>query len=554
VKTLRRAGLRLRRDRAIACAIFGTGLGLVAAISLAVLSRLTPLALPNELARWSVISGISGCTFGAVAGFVWPAPIGFVARRADQACNLRERLSTALELSRDASSSTLGGQQVADTDRVASGLRSIPRLGPQIARRELGILAGLLVFLVVGIWAPNPRSADLRERRASAAEVEAAKDEILALRMSVLELPDLDEESRAALDTRLADLAERLDPGDLTQTEAQAEIAAAEEDIKRLEDSSVPERVRALQRSAPELQTSGATADIGNALAAGDISAAAEALAELGESAKMLSPEEQQALAARLAEMAALQSEPNPEIATALEAAAASLAAGDTTSAAAALAQAGAATQSLASSAAAGEAAAAAAAGLNNVRQQLASSQSGASAAASGTPGSGQAGQAGQPGQGNLAGSGTGAGAGSGAGAGAGTGGGAGAAQPPNQQTTAGGTSSNNQLRQGETGQTGTRDRESVYAPAEFNASQGDPDFIAGREQSTEQQSGARPGQGVVTAAAVPYDEVYGTYAREAGRDIEQGAVPPALRNYVRDYFSALEPESEPVQDDENDS
>nr|MDQ3044638.1 hypothetical protein [Chloroflexota bacterium] len=46
VKTLRRAGLRLRRDRAIACAIFGTGLGLVAAISLAVLSRLTPLALP----------------------------------------------------------------------------------------------------------------------------------------------------------------------------------------------------------------------------------------------------------------------------------------------------------------------------------------------------------------------------------------------------------------------------------------------------------------------------------------------------------------------------
>jgi len=484
-----------------------------------------------------------------MSGFAWSAPVGLVARRTDQACNLRERLSTALELSRDAGFSALGRQQLDDADRVARGIQAIPRLGPHISTRQLAIVAGLFVLLGLTIWAPNPRTADLRERRAGEAEVDAARADVLALRASVMELPDLDEQSRAALDARLAELTERLDPGDMSQLEAQAEIAAAEEEIKRLEDASIPERTQALQRSAPELQTSGATAQVGNALAAGNLPAAAGALAELGESAKSLSPEEQQALASRLAEMAALQAEPNPEIAAALAAAAASLAAGDSASAAAALAQAGAATQSLANAAAAGQAAAAAAAILSTTRQQLASNATGESAAASGTPGSGQAGQAGQagqPGQGNQPGSNQGKGTGSGAGAGTG--------QGSSQRTSPGGTSGNGQPSQGEPGQTGSRDEESVYAPAEFNSGQGDPDFIAGREQGAEQQSGARAGQGAITAAAVPYNEVYVSYARQASRDIEQGAVPPALRSYVRDYFSALEPEADsaaPASEDE---
>ena len=68
-------------------------------------------------------------------------------------------------------------------------------------------------------------------------------------------------------------------------------------------------------------------------------------------------------------------------------------------------------------------------------------------------------------------------------------------------------------------------------------------------------ETSAQIGTGAVTDATVPYSAVYGEYERQASRDLEQGAVPPPLQPYVRDYFSALEPgTSEAIEDEEGNS
>lgn len=42
--------------------------------------------------------------------------------------------------------------------------------------------------------------------------------------------------------------------------------------------------------------------------------------------------------------------------------------------------------------------------------------------------------------------------------------------------------------------------------------------------------------------AAVPYREVYAEYAEQAGAALEGSYIPLGMKQYVRDYFSSLEP------------
>jgi hypothetical protein len=42
--------------------------------------------------------------------------------------------------------------------------------------------------------------------------------------------------------------------------------------------------------------------------------------------------------------------------------------------------------------------------------------------------------------------------------------------------------------------------------------------------------------------AAVPYREVYAEYADHAGAALEESYIPLGLKQYVREYFSSLEP------------
>ncbi len=87
-----------------------------------------------------------------------------------------------------------------------------------------------------------------------------------------------------------------------------------------------------------------------------------------------------------------------------------------------------------------------------------------------------------------------------------------------------------------------------VYQPFRPNSQPGDPDFVQGQHgeggdvQRRESESML---PGVNNPSLVPYEEVYPEYSRSASEALERGYIPPHMKDYVRDYFSQLEPGSE---------
>ena len=85
-----------------------------------------------------------------------------------------------------------------------------------------------------------------------------------------------------------------------------------------------------------------------------------------------------------------------------------------------------------------------------------------------------------------------------------------------------------------------------VYQPYTPNAKPGDPSYVQGQQSGngqTQVQQGQSAMPGVANGAQVPYSQVLPDYQRSAGEALDQSAIPPHLKNYVRDYFSQLEPQ-----------
>jgi hypothetical protein len=83
-----------------------------------------------------------------------------------------------------------------------------------------------------------------------------------------------------------------------------------------------------------------------------------------------------------------------------------------------------------------------------------------------------------------------------------------------------------------------------VYQPYQPGP-QGEQEFIPGQQgEEGEMQSQERESQlpGVNNPSLVPYEQVYPEYEQSASEALERGYIPPHLKDYVRDYFSNLEP------------
>ena len=71
----------------------------------------------------------------------------------------------------------------------------------------------------------------------------------------------------------------------------------------------------------------------------------------------------------------------------------------------------------------------------------------------------------------------------------------------------------------------------------------GDPDFIAGGNGSGgTDQSGSGSGVGFDNDSVVPYRSVYDLFHDYAQSSLDRQQVPITLKDFVRDYFSRLEP------------
>ncbi len=63
-----------------------------------------------------------------------------------------------------------------------------------------------------------------------------------------------------------------------------------------------------------------------------------------------------------------------------------------------------------------------------------------------------------------------------------------------------------------------------------------------GANGETQVQQGQSNLPGANNPSLVPYEQVLPQYRRAAGEAVDQSAIPSHLKDYVRDYFSRLEP------------
>jgi hypothetical protein len=84
---------------------------------------------------------------------------------------------------------------------------------------------------------------------------------------------------------------------------------------------------------------------------------------------------------------------------------------------------------------------------------------------------------------------------------------------------------------------------DTIYAPRP--AGQGRPEFVGGSQGSPGQVTTVDqplPQPGSASPALQPYEQVYSRYTQIAARAMERAYIPASLQDYVKDYFSQLEP------------
>lgn len=508
-------------------------MALLAGLLVAIAGRFWPIA---NLLLWTLAPLPLWAGIVAVLAWLRPLPDLAIARRADAQAGLKERLSTALALSEERASTSgshfdpnLLARQRTDALTVGADLDPAQIFPLRWQRRPLGIAGALAIFTVILFVVPNPMDGVLAERAAvaRAAAEEAARLEDLSEEIAAAET--LTPEERAELIQKLQETADALRANQGDREEALADLSALEAEIRRRLDASPAPSLDALAALAAQIEALAGTTDEDT----NGSEEMAETLEALAETIESLSAEEQEALAQALAQMAGQAAQAGAaDLAQALASLAQAAQSGD--SAAAVQAARGA-----AASMSAANAAAAAQAQLQQALDQIDQGRQ-TVAQAGAQPGSAVAQSQGSNSQ-NSGQSGQNAGAGSGQGQNPGGGGGADVDRLP------GANSSGQANSPRGVGQSGGEDHldQQVYVPWE-RRSQGDEElFITGQdtgEGETEIRERPQPMPGVSGPSLIPYQDVYGAYLDSANQALGQEPIPAGLEEYVRAYFTQLEP------------
>lgn len=535
-----RRRLRLRDTLLLASRSLWIGLAGFALVQL--LGWLTPI--PNLLA-WSLLPPALWLA-AIVAQALRPLPAVRVAQRVDAELGLHERLSTALELGRAGEDQPLAEQQQSDARGYADTLR--PRMLPlALARRPL-LLA--LVPLALGIALavlPNPQQQALIERQAVQQALAAVAEQTAELRQQLAQDQALTPEERAQLDQQLADLERQLRENPGSREQALADLSSIEQRLQQRVDPNADARRAALENLSRNLQSMSGQQSQGRPSAG----QTAEQLRNLSEQLGQMTPEQREQLAQNLAQQAQQLGQSDPQLAQNLNQAAQALQQGNNQQAQQALQQAsqnaqqaqqqlaqqqavqqslGQLQQSRQAIAQAGQQQQAQQAGQQSQQQQA---QQGQQQQAQ----QGQQGQSGQQGQGQQQGQGNGQNSGNGQGSGP---------RNTNQSQGQGGQSGQNSGQGGRGGsEAGSGHEDMIYQPYDPSNPQNPATGVQGQQGQggdTQVQQGQSNLPGAANPSRVPYQQQLPQYQRAAGEALDQSAIPPHMKDYVREYFSNLEP------------
>jgi hypothetical protein len=486
-----------------------------------------------------------------------------VARRADVELGLRDRLSTALAFSDPRRRVPSGFDRVLVSLQLDDALATARSIEPRqafpvrferalVLRAAVALLVAALLFVL-----PNPMDAIVAQRAqiAQTAKTEAARLE--KLEKEVEQNASLSKEEREELLRQLRQMIEQLksNPGDAKK--ALADLAKFQEQLRAKLDPAAPTEAAAMEALAQQLaQLAGAKEK------PQDAAEAAKLLEQLAAEMDKLTPEQREALANALERAAAQTAGSNSELARSLSEMAQATREGASAQATQrAAAQAAQAMRQATSDEAWQQALARA------LNQADASQRAVAQAAAAGQQGQRQGqgqgqqqgqgqgqrpGQGQQQGQGQQPGQGQGQQPGQGQGQGQQQGMGQGQGQG-NQVGGGGGTNADTLPPAVRTGQAsaptgpnkpfGTGSLDTVYAPiAAGQGQQQSVDGQQGQDGQTTSIEGRSPQPGASNPALVPYSQVYQQYSQIASQAMERAYIPAGLQDYVKEYFSRLEP------------
>lgn len=536
-----------------------SGLLIAAAATLVMaLVQLVARAFPLEAARTVQVGVVGFALVGWLVDALRRRPsLVDAARRADEELELRQRLGTALELARHETKDPLEARQLADARARLNAVDLRRAFRPRLARRPLVVAGmGLVMTLLLVAW-PNPQDEVIEQRRAAREAAERVAERVEEVADEVgeenVENPD---PRREELERQLRELARQLREQGDDREATLARIGSVQEELSRLTDPQAAESDAALTQLARS--TSRAATDDEEANPDGEPEEAAQDLEELAEQTDGLSPEEAASRAAELRRAARAGSASQPqaaralaEAADALDAAARSGSEQDRQAAAEALERAADAVRQAESDRQVQRDVARAQSALQEGARQVARAGQ-PTAASSGQPGTSgqpgnQPGSSGQPGSqpGNQPGSQPGNQPGSqpgnqpGPGTQPGSGGGTTVRRIPGGGLRTGGFDGPTSGNQGSE----TDDEGNVLSDFERFGRPGDPDFIAGSGgNGGTDQTGSGTGVGFDNESVVPYASVFDLFNDYAQSALDRQQVPITLKDFVRDYFSRLEP------------
>ncbi len=438
---------------------------------------------------------------------------------------------------------------------------------PRFDRKPVLVALVASALIAPALLLPNPMDGVIAQHQAIRDEAARQAERIDRVANDLEARGANADDPRTQLSDELRDLARRLrdDPGDLEHNLAQ--LGAIEDEVRAQLDPGTEQKaasIAALSRALSRAATANPQAN-----PAGDPTQTKRDLQNLGDQVAAMTQDQRDDLAQLLAEQQGQASLSGGAAGQALRDAATSLTQGDSAGAEAALGRLGETLHGAQDRVEINRDLASAASGLQDARRELANAgapgdqpsqlgrqsngqgtgQGSANPSASaGSQGLGQgsanpSASAGSQGQGSGQGSGQGAGQGSGPGQGQGSGaigGGGSSARQLGSGISSGGppagpTNPNRSTELG--GELG-----SIYAPFDRLGRPGDPSYVAGAGGDGQTQEGSQQGRGTDNGSYVPYADVYGDFYGYALTALDRSYVPISVKDYVRDYFSSLDP------------
>ena len=537
------------------------------------LARLIPIEILPSLVAAVAIGGVGAWLASAVRA---RPSLGETAVAVDGEGRLGDRVSSALSLA-NAYPSLAGPAELAaddadgpitDAAEAARFVRrqrldavSVLRIAPpnlfraRWSRGPAAIALAASLLIVPFVLLPNAQDRVIAEARANRDEAlkQASKVEEIAKELESKGAKPDDPRTRLATDLR--DLAAQLraHPEDLKANLAR--LGSVEASLHSQLDPSNEQRAAALTSLNRSLSRTASGNP--NANKDGDPKVTADDLKNLGDKLDSMTPQERSDLAAALAGLQSAASQASGAAGQALRDATQAIAQGQTAAAKEALGRLGDTLKGTADQVQTNRDLATAASQLQETRRALAdASRNTAQQGQQGQQGQGQPGQSGQPGQGQP---GSSPGAGQSGQPGQGQPGssgqpGQGQGQGQAQGQIGGGGSSARSLGQAIGGNripgapTGAN-RASTLGPdltniADFSrlGQPGDPSYVAGTGGDGQTQQGNQSGQGQNNGATIAYQQVFSDFYQYALTSLDRNYVPLSVKDFVRDYFSSLDP------------